>query len=255
MKKKKLKNPFFSIFTVVKNDEVNIQNTIESIISQNYKNFEYIVIDGKSTDRTLKIVNKYKIKISHILSEKDRGIYFAMNKGIKLAKGTFLLFVNSGDLITKNALGIIYDLWTKNKEIDFIFGTVKRHYTSNSIIKSGYDKFRLNYNFDFATSHSTGFFIKLKSLNKIGKFDTRYKCSADYDLYYRAIIKNKLKGISTNKNKIIGIMKSGGYSSKTSFFQHLLEETRIRYNNNQNIFFIFLIFCNAIIKYIIKKIL
>ena len=152
-------------------------------------------------------------------------------------------------------MGIIYDLYTKNKEIDFIFGTVKRHYTTNSIIKSGYDKFRLNYNFDFATSHSTGFFIKLKSLNKIGKFDTRYKCSADYDLYYRAIIKNKLKGISTNKNKIIGIMKSGGHSSKTTFFQHLLEETRIRYNNNQNIFFIFLIFCNAIIKYIIKKIL
>ena len=188
MKKKKIKKPFFSIVTVVKNDEANIQNTIQSIISQNYKNFEYIVIDGKSTDRTLKIVNKYKDKITHILSEKDRGIYFAMNKGIKLAKGTFLLFVNSGDLITRDALGIVYDIYTKNKEIDFIFGTVKRHYTTHSIIKSGYDKFRLNYNFDFATSHSTGFFIKLKSLNKIGKFDTKYKCSADYDFYYSPII-------------------------------------------------------------------
>jgi len=255
MKKKKLKNPFFSIVTVVKNDETNIKNTIKSILSQNYKNFEYIVIDGKSTDRTLKEINKYKNKISHILSEADRGIYFAMNKGIKLAKGTFLLFVNSGDLLTKNALNVVYNTYKKNNKIDFIFGTVKRHYSTTTIIKSGYDKFRLNYNFDFATSHSTGFFIKLKSLNKVGKFNTKYKCSADYDFYYRAIIKKKLKGISTNKNKIIGIMKNGGYSSKISFFQHLIEETKIRYNNGQNIFLIFLIFCNAIIKSAIKKLL
>jgi glycosyltransferase involved in cell wall biosynthesis len=255
MEKKKIKKPFFSIVTVVKNDDVNIQNTIQSIISQNYKNFEYIVIDGKSTDKTLKKINKYKNKISLILSEKDGGIYYAMNKGIKLAKGSFLLFVNSGDLLTKNALDIIYNLYKKNKKIDFIFGTVKRHYTSNTITKSGYNKFRLNYNFDFATSHSTGFFIKLDSLKKVGKFNTKYKCSADYDFYYRAIIIKKLKGISTNKNKVIGIMKSGGHSSKISFIQHLIEETRIRYNNGQNIFFISLIFCNAIIKYLLKKIL
>lgn len=255
MKKKKLKNPFFSIVTVVKNDETNIKNTIKSILSQNYKNFEYIVIDGKSTDRTLKEINKYKNKISHILSEADRGIYFAMNKGIKLAKGTFLLFVNSGDLLTKNALNVVYNTYKKNNKIDFIFGTVKRHYSTTTIIKSGYDKFRLNYNFDFATSHSTGFFIKLDSLKKVGKFNTKYKCSADYDFYYRAIIIKKLKGISTNKNKVIGIMKSGGHSSKISFIQHLIEETRIRYNNGQNIFFISLIFCNAIIKYLLKKIL
>ena len=254
MKKKKLKKPFFSIVTVVKNDEINIQKTIKSIISQSFKNFEYIIIDGKSTDKTIKEINNYKSKVSYILSEKDKGIYFAMNKGIKLANGTFLLFVNSGDLLTKNALKIIYKLSSKNKEVDFIFGTVKRHYTTNSIIKSGYNKFRLNYNFDFATSHSTGFFIKLESLKKVGNFNTKYKCSSDYDFYYRAIIKKKLKGISSNKNELIGIMKSGGHSSKISFFQHLLEETRIRYDNNQNLLFIFLIFCNALIKFGFKKI-
>ena len=78
--------------------------------------------------------------------------------------------------------------------------------------------------------------------------------SADYDFYYRAIIKKKLKGISTNKNNLIGIMKSGGYSSKISFFEHLLEETKIRYDNNQNLILISLIFCNAILKFIFKKI-
>ena len=177
-----------------------------------------------------------------------------MNKGINIAKGNVLLFVNSGDLLTQNALNIIYKLFLKNREIDFVFGTVKRHYTSNTLIKSGYNKFRLNYNFDFATSHSTGFFIKLASLNKVGKFNTKYKCSADYDFYYRAIIKKKLKGISTNKNKIIGIMKSGGHSSKFNFFQHLLEESNIRYSNGQNFLLIFIIFFNAIIKFTLKKI-
>ena len=211
------------------------------------------MIDGKSEDKTIKKVNKYKNKISHILCEKDKGVYFAMNKGIRLAHGEVILFVNSGDLLTKNALNIIYNLYIKNNKIDFIFGTVKRHYTTSTIIKSGYKKFRLNYNFDFATSHSTGFFIKLKSLKKVGKFNTKYKCSADYDFYYRAIITNKLKGISTNKNVLIGIMKSGGLSSKISFFQHLLEETKIRYDNKQNLFIIFLIFCNALLKSILKK--
>ena len=254
MKKKKLKKPFFSIVTVVKNDDANIEKTIKSIVSQSFKNFEYIIIDGKSTDKTIKKIKKFKNKISYFLSEKDKGIYFAMNKAINISKGTVLIFVNSGDLLNKNALSIVNKLFLKNKKIDFIFGTVKRHYTSNTIIKSGYDEFRLNYNFDFATSHSTGFFIKLKSFNKVGKFNTKYKCSADYDFYYRAIIKKKLKGISTNKNKIIGIMKSGGHSSKFTFFQHLKEETNIRYNNGQNLFLISLIFCNAIIKFLLKKI-
>jgi glycosyltransferase involved in cell wall biosynthesis len=249
---KKIKNPFFSVITVVKNDESNIQKTIKSIINQNYKNFEYIVIDGKSEDKTIKKINKYKNKISYILCEKDKGVYFAMNKGIRLAHGKVLLFVNSGDLLTKNALNIIYNLYVKNNEIDFIFGTVKRHYTTSTIIKTGYNKFRLNYNFDFATSHSTGFFIKLESLKKVGKFNTKYKCSADYDFYYRAIITSKLKGISTNKKTLIGIMKSGGYSSKFSFLQHILEETKIRYDNGQNFIFIFLIFLNAIIKNLFK---
>ena len=253
--KKKKNNPFFSIVTVVKNDQSNIQKTIRSILSQSFKDFEYIIIDGKSTDRTITEINKYKNKIHHIVSKKDKGIYFAMNKSIKIARGTLLIFVNSGDLLTKNALRTINQLYKKNPHIDFIFATVKRYYTTGPIIKSGYNKFKLNFNFDFATSHSTGFYIKLKSLKKVGIFNTSYKCSADYDLYYRAIIKKKLKGTYTNKSNILGVMRSGGYSSKVSFFQHLLEETNIRYNNGQNLFIIFLIFCNALFKFFIKKIL
>jgi glycosyltransferase involved in cell wall biosynthesis len=247
------KNPFFSIITVVKNDQNNIQKTVSSILSQSYKNFEYILIDGKSTDHTLNNIKKFKKKINLILSEKDNGIYFAMNKGLKFSKGKIIVFVNAGDQLYKNALKIIHKKFIKNPKIDFVFGAVKRNYTNKTIIKSGYNPLRLRYNFDFATSHSTGFFIKLESIKKVGKFNTKYKCSADYDFYYRAIIKKKLHGSFTKKNQITGVMKSGGFSSTISFLDHLLEECSIRLNNDQNLFLIVLIFTNAIIKNIFKK--
>ena len=253
MNKKKLKKVFFSIVTIVKDDEANIEKTIKSVLSQSFKNFEYIIIDGKSDDRTLQIIHKHKKKLSYVLSEGDKGIYFAMNKAIKIVSGHVLVFVNSGDLLTKNALKIIHNKFYTNKNVDFVFGTVKRNYTTTSIIKSGYNPFRLNYNFDFATSHSTGFFIKLLSLKKVGKFNTKYKCSADYDFYFRAIIKKKLTGVATNKSELIGTMKSGGYSSTLSFIDHLLEETSIRLDNGQNFFLISFIFLNALFKQLIKK--
>ena len=83
MKNKNL-NPLISIITVVKNNEKYLEETIQSIINQKFKNFEYIIIDGKSTDRTLEIIKKYNTEIDYWISEDDKGIYDAFNKGIKL---------------------------------------------------------------------------------------------------------------------------------------------------------------------------
>ena len=254
LKYQKKNRPFFTIITVVKNDETNISKTIKSIISQNFKNFEYIVIDGLSTDKTIEQVLKYKKKINLILNEKDEGLYDAMNKGLFLSRGEVIVYVNSGDKLTKNALKIIHKKFDK-KKIDFIFGTVKRNYTKDTIIKHGFNLKRILYNFDFATSHSTGFFIKRKSFLKIGKFNLKYKCSADYDIYYKAIIKFKMRGDSTKKKQLIGEVSSGGFSSKFTFFQHLIEEMRIRIDNKQNFFLIFLIFINALIKNLAKRLI
>lgn len=246
------KKPFFSIVTVVKNDEKNIKITLESIFNQDFEDYEYIIIDGKSNDKTLSIVNEYKKNINLIVSELDDGIYYAMNKGAKLSNGKFLVFVNSGDILTPSALKIIHNKISSNPEVDFIFGTVKRHYTKDIILKFGFDSKRLKFNFDFATSHSTGFFVKKSKFKQIGYFDTQYKCSADYDVYYKLIILNNLNGISTNKDELIGEVSPGGFSSKLSFYDHLLEETKIRINNNQNIFIVILIFINALIKKLFK---
>ena len=235
-----------SIITVVKNDEQNIQKTIRSIISQKKINYEYIIIDGKSTDNTLKKIREYKSKINKIISKKDNGIYDAMNKGIKVANGDVIVFCNSGDFFYKNSLQKVMFLFDKFN-YDFVFGTVLRNYKKGKILKFGFNFNRMLYNFDFATSHSTGFFLKKKIYNLIGNYNTKFKISADYDLYFRLYKKN-LRGGYTKKNQKIGNMKSGGFSSKISFFQHLIEETKIRIHNSQNILFVILIFMNAVFK-------
>ena len=175
-----------------------------------------------------------------------------MNKGIKYSNGVFIGFCNSGDLINNGGIKLLTN--NLNDKTDVLFATVKRNYLGKAIIKSGYNLKRLNYNFDFATSHSTGFFIKKKLHDKFGLYNTKFKCSSDYDFYYR-LLKNRLNIKSTNKNKIIGIVKSGGFSSTFSSIEHLNEETKIRINNKQNILFISLIYINTLIKIFIKKFL
>ncbi len=253
--KKKANKPFFSVITVVKNAEKNIIKTLESIKKQTFKNFEYIVVDGFSKDKTIPNLLKFKKNINCLISSKDKGIYFAMNKGVELAAGKVIVFVNAGDEITRNALKIIHKKFQKKPFLDFVFGTVKRHYVGTSILKYGYDKNRLKYNFDFATAHSTGFFIKKKSMKIAGKYNTNFNCSADYDLFYRVIINLNMKGDFTSKRDLIGIFSSGGFSSKVGFFNQLIEQTKIRIHNKQNFLFILIIFINAIFKHSIKTLI
>ena len=226
------------------------------MINQSYKNFEYIVIDGGSTDTSLKIIKKYEKKIDYWVSEKDKGIYDAFNKGMIVSKGEFIGFINSDDIYKKDALSIISNYIRKNKAADFIFGSVKKHWG----ILHGYKPHKIKYSWGFYSSHSTGFFIKRKAAEKVGFYNVKYKYHADYDYFYRLIVKNKMKGISTKKNEVVGIFRRGGFSSKISFWKKLKEDIRIRYDNGQNIFLLILIFSNKflrnideILKNIIKK--
>ena len=97
-------HPLVSIVTVTYNDDKLIEQTIRSVTSQTYKNIEYIIIDGNSTDNTIEIVNKYKSKISRVISESDEGIYDAMNKAIDIASGEWINFMNSGDTFTHKSV-------------------------------------------------------------------------------------------------------------------------------------------------------
>ena len=232
MEKKK-----FSIITVVLDAKEDLIETIESLRKQNHKNFEYIVIDGGSTDGTIEVINKNLDIIDKWISEKDSGIYNAMNKGIDLCEGNYIGMLNAGDKYMPNALSIING-YLDNNNLDFIFGSVMK-----KILRYGFRKYRIYWNFDFSTSHSSGFFIKDTAQKKLGKYNLQYKISSDYDLFYRMIAKEKMYGLATKKNELIGVFKSGtSYSSKFSFNDHLKEETIIRLNNNQNIFFVFIVY-------------
>jgi len=234
------KKPLFSVITVVYNGEKFLEKTITSVINQSCKDFEYIVIDGGSTDKSLEIIKKYEKKIDYWVSEKDKGIYDAFNKGMIVSKGEFIGFINSDDIYKKNALSIISNYIRKNKVADFIFGSVKKHWG----ILYGYKPHKIKYSWGFYSSHSTGFFIKRKVAEKVGFYNIKYKYHADYDYFYRLIVKNKMRGISTKKNEIVGIFRRGGFSSKISFWKKLKEDIRIRYDNDQNIFLLILIFIN-----------
>lgn len=255
--KKNYKNfkPFLSIITVVKNSSKKIDKTVKSVINQPFKNIEHIVVDGNSDDNTLVKIKKFEKKIEYWCSIKDKGIYDAMNYGIKLSKGNVIVILNAGDIFTLNAFEIIRKYFQKNKKLSFLFGTVKRHYLNNNlVIKSGFDRKRINYNFDSQTCHSSGFFIKSDIQKKIGLYNLKYKCSSDYDLFYKLFKNKNFKGDSTKKNEVIGIVESGGFSSKFGFWNHLIEETKIRNDNNQNKVLILIIFFNAIFKHYLKKI-
>ena len=232
-KDKKLK---FSIITVTKNSEKYLEQNILSVQNQKFKNFEHIIIDGNSKDKTKSILRKYKTKLK-IISENDNGLYDAMNKGIKLAQGDIIGMLNSDDYYYSKALNIIKNYFLMNPKIDFVFGSVIKY----NKIQSGFFPWKIYWTFGFYSTHSVGFFIKKESQKKLGFYNTKYKYSADYDLFYRMIVQKKMKGIATKKNEVIGYFRPGGISDKIKYIEYLNENTRIRLDNKQNYFFVMLI--------------
>ena len=196
--KKIQKKPLLTIITVVLNQEKHLDQTIRSVLRQKCKDYEYIIIDGGSKDKTIKIIEKYSNKLSYWISQKDKGIYYAFNKGMILARGKYIGIINSDDLYTPKALEIISKSIKSSPDKDFIFGSVKKHWG----VLHGYRPEKIRYSWGFYSSHSTGFFIKRDAAKKVGLYNTKYKYHADYDYFYRMIVKKKLKGFSTKKNEL-----------------------------------------------------
>ena len=238
--KKKLK---ISIITVTKNSEKYLEENILSVIAQSHKNYEHIIIDGDSTDQTKNIIKKYNEKISYWKSEPDDGLYFAMNKGIEKATGDIIGILNSDDVFYPDALRIVNRYFTNDSKLDFLFGSVYKYK-----LMHGYNPKKIKWTFGFYTTHSVGFFIKKKSQKKIGNYDTQYKWSADYDLFYKMIVKFKLQGIATKRHEILGNFRAGGLSSRIKYLDFLLENNKIRLNNGQNFILVYLIFILRILR-------
>ena len=246
MMKKKFK---ITIITVCLNSEKTIERCIKSVLNQKYDKtkIELIIIDGGSSDKTVNIIRKFKSKIIRWQSKKDKGLYFAMNKGIKLATGDIIGILNSDDFYYLNTLKIVNQYFNRFK-IDYLFGSIN-HYK----IYHGFYPKRIWYKFNVMPSHSVSFFIKRNAQFKLGLYNTKFRYSADRDLFYR-LIKSKFKGMATKKMEIFGKFATDGLSSRLSYFSILFEELRIRIHNKQNLIFIFLLFIVTISYKILIKI-
>jgi glycosyltransferase involved in cell wall biosynthesis len=203
-----------SLITVVYNAENTIADCIESVIGQNFRNIEYIIIDGASTDGTIQIIQKYKHHLTHFVSEPDKGIYDAMNKGIKLATGDVVGILNADDFFADNTvLSVIAGTFEK-KNTNIIYGDLDYINAKGKVIRkwrSG--KFTSkSFNLGWMPPHPT-FYCKRNLFEKFGLYSLNYGTAADYELMIRYLYVNKLTAAYINK--VIIKMKTGGKSNKS----------------------------------------
>lgn len=188
-------NPKITIVTVCFNAATIIEETIKSVISQTYSNYEYIIIDGKSTDNTLDIIKQYAKQISLIISETDNGIYDAMNKGLKYASGEWIGFINAGDkYYGKDVLKDIFS--TPLESINIVYGNTEFIRPSGRQIERSFNPSWLKKN--MPTCHQS-FFVRTDKAKEIG-FDLKYKYASDYNMMYNILQKygiGSVKHVST----------------------------------------------------------
>lgn len=176
-----------SIITVNYNNFSGLRKTIESVVNQSYKNYEFIIIDGGSTDGSVDFIKENEKKISYWVSEKDKGIYNAMNKGIVQAKGEYCLFLNSGDYLID--INVLENLFSQNFEEDIIYGNVLKVYSSAKIERDkGPQRSELTLgDMFFDTLPHQSVFIKKELFDKYGLYSEEYKIVSDWVLFLKAI--------------------------------------------------------------------
>jgi glycosyltransferase involved in cell wall biosynthesis len=208
--------PKVSIITVVFNAEQDIEDTIRSVVNQTYQDKEYIVIDGGSTDSTISIINQYKNNIDVLVSEKDGGIYDAMNKGLALAKGEWVSFMNAGDSFYTNE--VITEFFKNDsgfKDALIAYGDVSiADGRSAKIIKQHTKDIRYD-----SICHQ-GEFISRKALLAYGGYDKTYKVYADFDFQLKVFLEGADKLVY--KPVCVANYNLKGVSSK--MFYHFLPE-------------------------------
>jgi len=203
-----------SIITVCYNSEATIRDTIESVLAQDYQNLEYIVIDGQSTDKTVEILQSYGDRITHFISEADRGMYDGLNKGIQLASGDVVGMLNADDFYIDNK--VISDVVSclEKEKADALYADlyyvdnkdtnqIKRYWQSGEYKQGAFLK-------GWMPPHPT-FFIRKRFYEKYGGFRLELKSAADYELMLRMLHKHQLS--VAYLKRVIVKMRIGGMSN------------------------------------------
>ena len=205
-----------SVITICYNAASEIDETIRSVMVQDHQDIEHIVIDGGSTDGTQEKIKRYSECIAHFVSEKDNGVYDAMNKGLRLATGEVVAFVNAGDMMaTRNTVSYMVRAFTE-QDADAIYGDALM-VDPNDITKvkrfwKGGEYDRANFKKGWMPPH-LGTYIRKSAYDQHGLFNTDLKVSADYELMFRFLYKHKLR--ARYVPKVLVRFRLGGVSNRS----------------------------------------
>ncbi len=246
-----MENLKISIITVCYNSAKTIKQTIESVLQQTYKNVEYIIIDGVSTDGTIEIVNEYLDNISIFISEPDNGIYDAMNKGIKVAGGQVVGILNSDDVFfNKEVLSKIARAFSVYNT-DVVYGNIvmSKKENANNYVRKWIAGKRSSFTCGWHPPHP-GLYIKRSAYKAYGLYNPRFDVSADFDLMMRFFVIYKVS--SYYLNEFIVNMSLGGESTG-SFEKILLGNINIRKSfKANNVTYLWIYPCFRIFKKILQ---
>lgn len=205
-----------SIITVTLNSEKYLADCIQSVKKQRYTNIEHIIIDGKSTDGTLQIIHAHEKHLSKWISESDRGMYDAINKGIAMATGDIIGILNSDDIFASvNVIGNIVQCF-KNENTDSVYGDLVyvKPSNTNKVFRmwKGVSYKRYRFNFGWMPAHPT-FYMKRSLIEKFGPYENHYYSAADYEFMARYLFKHRIT--STYLEQLVIKMRTGGASNSS----------------------------------------
>jgi glycosyltransferase involved in cell wall biosynthesis len=210
-------NKTVSVVTVCYNAALSLEKTILSVLSQNYKDVELIIIDGGSTDGTVDLIKKYSSNIAYWISESDKGIYDAMNKGVLASHNDWIIFMNSGDVFCNSE--VVSSVFEKlNSGVEIIHGCVVRVYPHAQVISTGVSNDNPTL-VDMAnnTFHHQASFINRSLFEKVGLYSTEYKLCSDWKFFFDCVVKYRVKTQFVRLN-IANFVMDGVSSNNTQLY-------------------------------------
>lgn len=221
-----ISNPLITVITVVYNDAKHIEDTILSVVNQTYPNIEYIIIDGGSTDGTVDIIKKYADRIAYWVSEPDKGIYDAMNKGICKATGEWINFMNSGDLYAAN--DVLYRMIKQLiPGIQILRGNIVRVYSHARVKSVGVvsDTPGLIDLFN-NTFHHQACLIQSSVFKKVGLYSISYKLCSDWKFFFDSVVLHHIQ--SKYVDIVVALFRMDGTSTNNSILYRKEQEDYLR---------------------------
>jgi glycosyltransferase involved in cell wall biosynthesis len=209
-----INKPLISIITINFNNEKGLLKTIQSIINQTEKSFEYVVIDGGSTDGSVEVIKQYKDLIHFWVSEKDNGIYDAMNKGISKATGQYLMFLNSGDLLSDDSvLSLCLNAVTNNLATDIFYGDMwgTNSDSSKPWLHKHPEKLTLGFLEKSNLNHQSSL-VRATLFEEFGLYPPSYKLAGDHWLFLKSFVNSK---VFTHINYPLVVYDYSGLSTKS----------------------------------------